>query len=118
MKRFATTFAVVATLAGATGALAAELTYGGVQINGRVDNYVDANRNLNLAYGSDARAFQSIGTLHSGTVVTGSLYNSVYADENANIADGDYALACQSIGSIGEFEACKDQGYDKVEPKP
>lgn len=116
MKRFAMSVAVVLTLAGASGAMATEPYYGGVKINGTVNNHVEADRNLNLAYGSNARAFQSIGTLHNGTEVNGTLNNNVYADDNANVAYGSDALACQSIGSIGEAEGCK---YDakKAEPK-
>ncbi len=115
MKRFSMTVAVVATLVGAASAMATEPTTGGVKIYGTVDNHVEANRNSNYAYGSEARAYQSIGTIHSGTEVFGTLYNDVYADENTNYADGDNALACQSIGSIGEFEGCKGKNEVKLE---
>ncbi len=108
MKRLLSTVAVVVTMLGAGLAGATEPTTGGVKIYGTVDNHVEADRNSNYAYGSDARAYQSIGTVHSGTEVFGTLYNDVYADENTNYADGDNAVACQSIGSIGEFEGCKE----------
>jgi hypothetical protein len=113
MKRFSMTVAVLATLIGAGSAMATEPVTGGVKIFGTVNNHVEADRNSNYAYGSDARAFQSIGTLHSGTEVYGTLNNTVYADENQNYADGDNALACQSIGSIGEFEGCKEKKYEQ-----
>lgn len=118
MKRFpiALTFAAVAMLAAGTSFAqnyqeGYAVQEGGVQINGNVANATAAQYNNNVAQGDYARAFQSIGTVHSGTVVEGNLANATAAAYNNNVADGSDALACQSIGSIGEFSACRE-AYD------
>ena len=106
MKRISLVLASALMLTSASAAFATDT--GGVKINGYVENDVHAGRNTNTADGSDARAYQSIGTIHSGTVVDGSLYNTVNAHDNDNLADGSDAVACQAIGSIGEFAPCQE----------
>ncbi len=106
MKRISLVLASALLLTSAGGAFATDT--GGVKINGTANNAVYAEGNNNLALGSNARAHQSIGTVHSGTVVDGTLNNAVAAGYNANIAAGSHAEACQSIGSIGEFKPCQE----------
>ena len=112
MKRFPIALSVAAVTLLSAGASFADEGYavqeGGVQINGNVANATAADFNSNVAQGDYARAFQSIGTIHSGTVVDGNLANATAADYNANVALGSDALACQSIGSIGEFPGCRE----------
>ena len=106
MKRISLVLASALLLASAGGAFATDT--GGVKINGHVNNDVYADYNSNTAVGSEARAYQSIGTIHSGTVVEGTLNNTVSASHNDNLANGSEAVACQAIGSIGEFAPCQD----------
>ncbi len=106
MKRISLVLASALLLTTAGGAFATDT--GGVKITGYVKNDVYADGNTNTADGANARAYQSIGTVHSGTEVSGKLYNDVYAHDNDNLAKGNNAVACQSIGSIGEFEPCQE----------
>ena len=106
MKRISLVLASVIVLGTAGGAFATDT--GGVKINGFASNSTYAYGNSNTANGSEARAYQSIGTVHSGTVVDGTLYNSTSATYNSNYANGDNAVACQAIGSIGEFAPCQE----------
>ena len=106
MKRISLLLASAVLLTSAGAALAQQT--GGVKIHGDVTNDVYADDNYNYAIGSEARAYQSIGTIHSGTEVYGTLDNKVSASDNENYADGDHAVACQAIGSIGEFAPCQD----------
>ena len=106
MKRISLVLASALVLASTGGAFATDT--GGVKITGYVENDVHAGRNTNTALGANARAYQSIGTVHSGTDVSGDLYNYVNAHDNDNIADGSDAVACQAIGSIGEFKPCQE----------
>ena len=106
MKRISLILASALVLSSAGAAFATDT--GGVKINGTVTNDVYAEYNTNTADGSYARAYQSIGTIHSGTVVDGTLDNTVSAYDNDNLADGSEAVACQAIGSIGEFKPCQE----------
>ena len=106
MKRISLVLASALVLSSAGAALATDT--GGVKITGHVTNDVYANDNYNTALGANAKAYQSIGTVHSGTDVSGSLYNYVSADRNDNLANGSDAVACQAIGSIGEFAPCQE----------
>jgi hypothetical protein len=108
MKRISLVLASTLLLASAGSAFATDT--GGVKIQGTVNNDVYADGNYNYAYGYNARAYQSVGTIHSGTEVYGTLNNTVSGSYNSNYADGDEALACQAIGSIGEFAPCQE-GY-------
>ncbi len=117
MKRLVLTVATLTLMAGSAFAQQYGADYGykvhegGLKLNAEVNNTVSADYNTNVADGAYARAFQSIGTIHSGISVDAPLNNTVSADYNTNVAKGDDALACQSIGSIGEFAACRE-GYD------
>ncbi|MEZ5932629.1 MAG: hypothetical protein R3F54_11840 [Alphaproteobacteria bacterium] len=106
MKRISLVLASTMLLASAGAAFATDT--GGVKIQGTVNNDVYADDNYNTAYGSYARAYQSIGTIHSGTEVYGTLNNTVSASHNDNLAEGSEAVACQAIGSIGEFAPCQE----------
>lgn len=106
MKRISLVLASVMVLNTAGAAFATDT--GGVKINGYANNSTYAYGNSNTANGAEARAYQSIGTVHSGTVVDGTLYNSTSASYNSNYANGDKAVACQAIGSIGEFAPCQE----------
>ncbi|MGI9510612.1 MAG: hypothetical protein ACR2QJ_14825, partial [Geminicoccaceae bacterium] len=66
MTRISLVLASALLLASAGGAFATDT--GGVKINGTATNDVSAHFNSNIAQGADARAYQSIGTIHSGTV--------------------------------------------------
>ncbi len=105
MKRISLVLASALLLTSAGSAFAADS--GGVKIHGLVNNDVYAEGNTNTADGAYARAYQSIGTIHSGTEVYGELNNTVSAYDNDNLADGSDAIACQAIGSIGEFKPCQ-----------
>ena len=106
MKRISLVLASALVLASTGGAFATDT--GGVKINGTVNNAVLAEGNTNLAQGSHALAYQSIGTVHSGTVVNGTLNNAVAAGFNSNLAIGSDSVACQAVGSIGEFAPCQE----------
>jgi len=106
MKRISLVLASVMVLGAASSAFATDT--GGVKINGYASNSTYAYGNSNTANGSEARAYQSIGTVHSGTVVDGTLYNSTSGSYNSNYANGSEAVACQAVGSIGEFAPCQE----------
>lgn len=105
MKRLVLSVAALTLMAGSA---LADPTYveGGVKINDKVTTNVSASHNTNYAV-DNARAFQSIGTIHGGTEVEAEVDLSVVADYNTNYAE-DEGLACQAIGSIGEFPACRE----------
>jgi hypothetical protein len=108
MRRISYVLAAAAIAITTSGANAQDLQQGGVLVKGHLVNQTYAHDNRNFADGEEARAFQSIGTIHSGTEVYGTLENTTYASRNENVAYGEEALACQSIGSIGEAAPCQE----------
>ena len=86
-------------LAGSYGSAVAQET-GGVHINGSVTSATTVKGAQNIARGTNARAFSSIGSIHSGIVVDGHLNLNVDASNVTNFADGVNETAITSIGSV------------------
>jgi hypothetical protein len=86
-----------ALAAGSIAAASAQET-GGVRIRGTVNSVTVVKDASNVASGSGARAFMSIGSIHSD--VDGRLEMQVDADGVTNYADGADETAVTSIGSV------------------
>ncbi len=96
--RLLSLLAGVVALAGLHGAAAQET--GGVRIKGSVTNNVTVKGASNIAKGSDAKAYMSIGSIGAGVEVEGNLEMDVHADRVTNFANGATDTAVTSIGSV------------------
>ncbi|MEM7045544.1 MAG: hypothetical protein AAF543_22265 [Pseudomonadota bacterium] len=73
---------------------------GGVRIKGTVNNVTSVKEANNIAKGSGAKAYMSIGSIGAGVRVDGDLTMQVDADRITNYADGPGETAITSIGSV------------------
>lgn len=73
---------------------------GGVRINGTVNSVTTVKGADNIARGSDAKAYMSVGSIGSGVQVNGNLKMHVDADRITNQADGANDTAVTSISSV------------------
>lgn len=80
---------------------------GGVQVKGNVNQSVTADTMLNMAIGADAKAGQSVATIHNGAEIGGNVSQSVHAKHLINLSIGKGTVACQQIGTIGNNPACR-----------
>jgi hypothetical protein len=91
----------------ATSAFA--LQTGGVEIRGDVDQTAPVGRDATVtAEGVDAKAGQSLATIHGGSEIQGKVQQTVSVGGSATVlAKGQGAKACQALGTIGDNPACK-----------
>lgn len=73
---------------------------GGVRIKGSVNSVTTVDDATNVARGSGAKAYSSIGSVGAGVRVDGHLKMHVDADRVTNVADGAGETAITSIGSV------------------
>ncbi|MEZ5931309.1 MAG: hypothetical protein R3F54_05065 [Alphaproteobacteria bacterium] len=85
-------------LAASSIAAASAQETGGVRIRGNVNSVTVVKEATNVANGSRAKAYMSIGSIHSD--VDGRLEVHVDADRVTNYADGADETAVTSIGSV------------------
>jgi len=101
MKRLPIAVAVAAfALMGATSAFATDP----LKIDGTVVQTITAERNTNLATGTDSVARQAFGIVDADVGASGSVDQTVTATDNSNTADGTGAEACQVAGAIGSLD--------------
>ena len=91
----------------ATSAFA--LQTGGVEIRGDVEQTATVGRDATVtADGVNAKAGQSLATVHGGSEVRGKVKQTVSVGGSATVlAKGQGAHACQALGTIGDNPACK-----------
>ena len=60
------------------------------------------------AEGQDAKAGQSLATVHGGSEIHGKVKQTVRVSGSAAVlAKGSGAKACQALGTVGDNPACK-----------
>ncbi|MGI9510078.1 MAG: hypothetical protein ACR2QJ_12110 [Geminicoccaceae bacterium] len=96
--RITSLLAGIFAIAGVHGVQAQES--GGVRINGNLTSVTTVKGADNIARGSNARAYMSVGSVGAGVTVNGNLKVHVDADRITNQADGANETAVTSIGSV------------------
>lgn len=103
------TFAIGITVLSLAATSAFALQTGGVEIRGNVEQTATVGRDATVtADGVNAKAGQSLATVHGGSEIRGNVKQVVSVGGSATVlAKGQGAKACQSLGTIGDNPACK-----------